>query len=262
MKHFFVIGDRTSHSLSPLIFNHWFALYKVKAKYFFLEIKKTNFEKTLLEIINNKNTFGFNVTTPFKKEVFKHIELKNNHAKNIGAINCVKVQKKNKGINTDWIGYINSIKEHKINKSKKVIVLGYGGASKAIVYGLFYKGFKNVLVFNRSKKLVKVKEKKFFTKQYSLIEKHLTNVGLIINTTPINPLNKKQTQRIDKSVVVSDIVYKPKNTVFLNNFKENTKIYGITMLIEQAIPCFYEWFGFKPKVDKKLIQKLNTRIKR
>ena len=61
--------------------------------------------------------------------------------------------------------------------------------------------------------------------------------------------------------MVSDIVYKPKNTAFLNNFKENRKIYGISMLIEQAIPCFYNWFGFNPKIDKILIKKLNAKIK-
>ena len=116
-------------------------------------------------------------------------------------------------------------------------------------------------MFNRSKKLVNFKEKKFFTKQYSLIDKYLPNANLIINTTPINPLSKKQRTKVGKNVVVSDIVYKPKNTTFLNSFMENKKIYGISMLVEQAIPCFYEWFGFKPSVDRALIRKLNAKIK-
>ena len=261
MKNLFVIGDRTSESLSPLIFNLWFKVYNIQAKYSFVEVKKNNFKKVILDKINNKNTFGFNITIPYKRDIFKLIDIKNNHAKNIGAVNCVIIQKKNKGINTDWIGYLNSIKAFKINKSKKIIVLGYGGASKAIVYGLFYSGFKNVVVFNRSKKEIKFKEKKSYTKQYNTIDKHLNNADLIINTTPINPLNKKQIKVIRSSAVVSDIVYKPKNTAFLNNFKENRKIYGISMLIEQAIPCFYNWFGFNPKIDKILIKKLNAKIK-
>ena len=260
MKHFFVIGDSSSQSLSPTIFNHWFKVYNINAKYYFIEIRKKNFEKTLIDKMNNKKTFGINITMPFKKDVFKYIDLKSSHAKNIGAINCIKIQKKNKGINTDWIGYLNSIKGLKINKSKKIIILGYGGACKAILYGLFHKGFKNIKVFNRSKKLIKSQEKNFFTKQYNTIEKHLTDVSLIINTTPVNPLSKKLTSKISKNVVVSDIVYKPKHTLFLNSFRENKKIYGISMLVEQAIPCFYEWFGFKPKVDKFLIKKLNAKI--
>ena len=171
----------------------------------------------MLDKIKEKNTHGFNITIPFKKDIFKYIGAKNIHALNIGAINCVKILKKNRGINTDWIGYLNSIKGYGINKSKNVLVLGYGGASKAIVYGLFYKGFENVLVFNRSKKLVRYKEKKVFTKKYNTLDKYLANVGLIINTTPINPLNKKQISKVSTNVVVSDIVYKPmkKYTVFL-----------------------------------------------
>ena len=56
------------------------------------------------------------------------------------------------------------------------------------------------------------------------------------------------------------VVYKPKETPFLLNFKKNKKIYGITMLIEQAIPCFRQWFGFSPRVDKALLKKLNSKI--
>ena len=261
MKNFFVIGDRTSKSLSPLIFNHWFKVYNLRANYTSVEVSKNNFEKVLLKKINDKNTFGFNITIPFKRDVFKYIDIKNTHAKNIGAINCVNVSNKKRGINTDWIGYLNSIKDFKINKSKKVIVLGYGGASKAVVYGLFYKGFKNVLVFNRTKKQINTKEKRIFTKKYNKIDKHFVNLGLIINTTPINPLNKKQIKMINKDVVVSDIVYAPKNTDFLNAFEGNKKIYGISMLLEQAIPCFYNWFGFKPEVDNILIKKLDAKIK-
>jgi shikimate dehydrogenase len=261
MKHFFVIGNRTSKSLSPLIFNHWFKIYNIDAKYSFVEVEKNNFEKILLKKINSKKTHGFNVTIPFKADVFKYINIKNNHSKNIGAINCVKIDKINRGINTDWVGYLNSIKECKINKSKKIIILGYGGASKAIIYGLYYKGFKNVIVFNRSKKLIRLKKKNFFTKEYKTIDRHLGDADLIINTTPINPLTKKQIKKVEKNTIISDIVYRPKNTSFLKNFRENTKIYGISMLIEQAIPCFYMWFGFKPKVDYSLIKKLEMKTK-
>ena len=261
MKNFFVIGSKTTQSLSPLIFNYWFKLYKIEAKYFFVETKKNNFEKVLSQKIMDKATFGYNVTIPFKNDVFKHIDTMDNHAKKIGAVNCVKIKKKSKGINTDWIGYLNSIKGYKINKSKKVIILGYGGASKAIVYGLYYKGFKNILVFNRSKKLINLGGRKFFTKEYNVIDKFLHDASIIINTTPINPLSKKQAMIVNKNVLVSDIVYRPKNTTFLNNFKKNKKIYGITMLVEQAIQCFYEWFGYKPRIDLKLMKILNNKIK-
>ena len=66
---------------------------------------------------------------------------------------------------------------------------------------------------------------------------------------------------MSKKTIVSDIVYKPKQTLFLKAFGENKKIYGIQMLIEQAVLCFYFWFGFVPTVDKILLNKINIKIK-
>jgi len=261
MKHFFVIGNQTSESLSPLIFNHWFKKYKLDAKYIFIETKEKDFNRVLTKKIQDGRTSGFNITVPYKKKIIKYLDLKNVHAQNIGAINCVTVDKKIKGINTDWLGYLNSIKEKKINKNKKILILGYGGASQAIFYGFYKKGFKHILVFNRSKKAIKFKGINRYTKKYSLINNHLIDADLIINTTPTNPLSKKHTKLIKKSTLISDIVYRPKETSFLKNFKENRKIYGVSMLIEQAILCFHQWFGFKPNVDKALLKKLNIKTK-
>ena len=94
-----------------------------------------------------------------------------------------------------------------------------------------------------------------------MIDKHLEEAGLVINTTPTNPIKKKQAKLIKKETILSDIVYKPKNTIFLRGFKQNKKIYGISMLLEQAIPCFKHWFGFDPKIDKALIRKIDNKIK-
>ena len=261
MKEFFVIGNQASKSLSPLIFNHWFKKYKIDAKYKYVEVKDRGFDKALAKKTQSNTVSGFNVTIPYKKKIIKHLDIKNIHAKNIGAVNCVSVGNKLKGINTDWVGYLNSIKQEKISKNNKILILGYGGASKAIFYGFLLKGFKNIIVFNRSKKLIKFRGINKYTKGYPLIDKYLDCVDLIINTTPINPLNKKQIKLINNKTLISDIVYKPKETPFLKKFKENKKIYGITMLVEQAIPCFRQWFGFSPKIDKALLKKLNTKTK-
>jgi shikimate dehydrogenase len=161
-----------------------------------------------------KKPKGLNVTIPFKKDIIKYLDNKNIHAQKIGAVNCVTVGKKIKGINTDWVGYLNSIKQEKINKNKNILILGFGGASQAIYYGFFFKGYKNVSVFNRSKKAINIGGTNKYTKDYSLINSYLIKSDLIINTTPINPLNKKQTNLIKKTTIISDIVYKPKETAF------------------------------------------------
>ena len=261
MKNFFVIGGQASKSLSPLIFNYWFKKYNIQARYSFLEVTKKNFENEVLKKLSEKKTRGLNITIPFKKDIIKHLDNKNIHAQKIGAVNCVTVGNKIKGINTDWVGYLNSIKKEKINKNKKILILGFGGASQAIYYGFFIKGYKNVSVFNRSKKFINIAGTNKYTKNYSLISSYLTESDLIINTTPTNPLTKKQTSIIKKTTIISDIVYQPRETAFLKKFKLNKKIYGISMLIEQALPCFKQWFGFVPVVDDALIKKLNKKIK-
>ena len=261
MKNFFVIGDQASKSLSPLIFNHWFKKYNIQAKYSFLEVSKKNFHSQIVKILRDKKTQGLNITIPFKKDVIKFLNNKNIHAQKIGAVNCVTVGNKIKGTNTDWIGYLNSIKQEKINKNKNILILGFGGASQAIYYGFFFKGYKNVSVFNRSKKAIYLAGTNKYTKDYSLINSYLIKSDLIINTTPTNPLSKKQISLIKKTTIISDIVYQPKETPFLKEFKFNKKIYGISMLIEQALPCFKQWFGFVPLVDEALINKLHKKIK-
>jgi len=256
-----VIGDKASTSLSPLIFNHWFEKYNIRAKYYFLEVSKKNFDTEIVKKIRDKKIQGFNVTIPFKKDIIKYLDNKNIHAQNIGAVNCVTIGNKIKGINTDWVGYLNSIKQEKINKNKNILILGFGGASQAIYYGFLFKGYKNVSIFNRSKKTININRSNKYTKDYSLINSYLVKSDLIINTTPTNPLTKKQISLIKKTTIISDIVYQPKETPFLKKFKLNKKIYGISMLIEQALPCFKQWFGFVPIVDEVLIKKLNKKIK-
>ena len=261
MKNFFVIGDQTSKSLSPLIFNHWFKKHNINARYSFLEVTKKSFDSEIIKKLKDKKTQGFNVTIPFKKDIIKHLDNKNVHAQKIGAVNCVTVGNKIKGINTDWVGYLNSIKQEKINKNKNILILGFGGASQAIYYGFFLKGYKKVNVFNRSKKAINISGTNKYTKDYSLINSYLIKSDLIINTTPTNPLNRKQTNLIKKTTIISDIVYQPKETPFLKELKFNKKISGISMLIEQALPCFKQWFGFIPVVDESLIKKIHKKIK-
>ena len=72
MKYFFVIGTKTSKSLSPLIFNHWFKKYKIKAKYSFIEVANQNFDKEVLKKINDEKTHGINITIPYKKKIIKY----------------------------------------------------------------------------------------------------------------------------------------------------------------------------------------------
>ena len=259
MKKFYVIGDNVSKSLSPTIFNYWFKKHKINAKYGFVELNTNNFDRRIKQILKDKSVYGLNITIPFKQKIMKHIDALDRHSRTINAVNCVSKNSKIKGTNTDWLGYYKTLPKKK-EKNKKVIIIGYGGAALAIHYVLKQKGYKKILIFNRTRKRINFEHELKYTKKPSTIERYLKGASIIINTTPKHPLNKNLIGLVNKKTVLSDIVYSPKDTSFLKNFPHNKKIYGISMLLEQAALCFKLWFGFKPPYDLKLISNLEKKI--
>mgnify|MGYP001322607243 CR=1 FL=1 len=191
----------------------------------------------------------------------KHVHNLNKHSKEINAVNCLTVKSKIKGTNTDWIGYFKTLPKNKNLKKKKTLIIGYGGAALAIHYVLKKKGFKHITIINRTKKKLRFENETKYTRSMSGLGKHLKTAQIIINTTPKNPISNKNKKLVGPNVLLSDIVYKPKETNFLKMFPKNKKIYGISMLLEQAIPCFKMWFGFNPRIDPKLTKLLNNKIK-
>ena len=121
---------------------------------------------------------------------------------------------------------------------------------------------KNTLVFNRSKKRIHIPLiSQKTTLPLECLHNHLEEAFLIINTIPKNILNSLKIKKIKKEIAVCDIVYKPKETNFFKHFQNpSVKIYGINMLINQAKPCFFNWFGIKPSEDKALIKKLTKEM--
>ena len=105
-----------------------------------------------------------------------------------------------------------------------------------------------------------MKKKTTYTKNLSQLSDYLADSDLIINSTSINPIDKNTSKLVSPKAILSDIVYKPKETKFLKSFPENKKIYGIYMLLEQAVPCFEMWLGFKPTIDDRLIKILDKKI--
>ncbi len=261
MKIFYVVGSNSSKSLSPVIFNYWFKKYKINAKYSYIQPSKKNFDIKIKKALKDKNLCGLNITIPFKRKIIKHLDLLDSHSKQINAVNCVLIGKKLKGINTDWIGYFKTLPKTKNLNKKKVLIIGYGGAALAIHYVLKKKGFKNITIVNKTKKIIRFSNTKKFTLGISKIKNHIEKADIIINATPKNPINNRHSHLVRKKTILSDIVYQPKETSFLKKFPNNKKIYGISMLLEQAVPCFKLWFGFSPKIDKKLLTALDRKTK-
>lgn len=264
MKTAYVLGENANKSLSPLIFNYWLEKNKIKAKYISKQIEPKNFNKELDHLLQNKDTCGLNITIPFKEAVLKKIDHLDSHSIKIGAVNCL-TRKKDIwfGNNTDWLGFLASISD----KSKKIkkdtaIVIGYGGAAKAIIYGLGFSGFKKIKIFNRTfKKIEKISDnKKVEVFELNELMDHIYNSSIIVNTTPTDVISGLKKIEDQNMPLVSDIVYAPKETNFLSHFPKSSRIYGISMLLYQAVPCFEKWFGVKPIIDKELLGLLNERI--
>ena len=264
IKKFFVIGSKTSESLSPLIFNYWFQKYKINAEYKFKEIKPHNFNKQINEILNEKDIYGFNITIPYKELIINNLSGVDVHSLKIGAVNCAtKINKTWSGKNTDWEGFLTPFLLNTKNIFlENVIVIGGGGAAKAIIYALQKQDIKEIKIFNRTYKNIKNLNTLSKIKTFELfnLKNYITKNSIIINTTPINPLNEIEGLDIDESIIGYDIVYKPKTTEFLSYFKANRRIHGIDMLIYQAAPCFEHWFGITPKIDLNLYKLLSSKI--
>jgi len=274
-KKAYVIGTHVNSSLSPLIFNHWFNKYDVNAKYDYRTIKEKNFNEEVNKILREDDLCGINITTPFKEKIIKNIHQLDAHSKIIGAVNCVTV-KNNKyyGSNTDWLGFGEALLNNNINnktpksktqKNAKTILIGYGGAAKAILYCLTLMGYwnyKNVVVLNRTKRKICIpKCPQIKTLPLEKVLDHIGGARLVINTIPGNVFKDLKIKKIEKRIIVCDIVYKPKETNFLKHFvNPKTKIYGIDMLINQAKPCFYRWFGIAPSADEELVKKISKKI--
>ena len=270
MKKAYVIGKNASKSLSPIIFNYWFKKYNIEGEYGFKEINESDFRKVIPSILKEKDLCGLNITIPFKEKIIEHLNLIDKNAKKIGAVNCISKTKEGfRGTNTDWIGFEESIKwqeKHntsKITSKEKVILIGYGGASKAILYSLLKTGFKKIRVFNRD--FSKIKDlKNVSAHKLDEIENYFSEADLIINTAPIN-YNKDLTLIPPKPNFVEeknthtphgfDACYN-QNTFFLDRFNKKKRFYGLHMLIHQAAPCFHEWYGVMPEVDTKLVSLL------
>ena len=95
--------------MSPTIFNYWFKKYKIKANYGFLQLNKKNFDNKIQQVFLDKKLGGLNITIPFKQDVIKYVDVLDNHSKKINAVNCIVINSKIKGVNTDWLGYYKSI---------------------------------------------------------------------------------------------------------------------------------------------------------
>jgi shikimate dehydrogenase len=195
-------------------------------------------------IKNTKDLKGLNVTIPYKQQVMPYLDKINKKAKAIGAVNTIRITKKGKlvGYNTDCYGFKNAIKPAIKKHHKKALILGTGGASKAIAYTLKDMGISYAYV---SRNLSEGIQFSYDT----LTPEDIKNYQIIINCTPLGTFPNVEEcpnipyQAINKNHVLFDLIYNPEETKFLKQGKKNqaTTLNGLNMLILQAEKAWSIW---------------------
>jgi len=263
-----VIGKNIENSLSPLIHNQIILKYSLNFCYLPFQIAETDLGKAI-QGIKALNIRGVNITFPYKEKVVKFLDEVEESAQRIGAVNTI-VHSKGllTGYNTDVIGFKKSLQEDgKLAiKGEKAVILGAGGAARAVVYALLEEGIEGICIFNRTpEKAEKIKRtlSPFFPKSrisvFSLEEKRLKDkikkAHLLVNTTSLGmPPRVDNTPLPDEklfhpNLLVYDLIYHPARTLFLRQAERAgaKTINGLPMLVYQGIESFYLWTGFKPE---------------
>ena len=257
-KSFAVIGDPIDHSLSPNIHSAAFRELNLDSSYIAYRIPKGELEEGI-EGLKKIKIDGFNVTIPHKIEMMKYLDKTDESCSLIGAVNTVTNKDGIlKGYNTDMDGFLDPFKKKNLDIiNKKVLLIGAGGAARAIVAGFSKEKAKSITITNRTlenaEKLVKFSEQiglnantikieqvKNIAKEYDIIV-NATSIGLK-NEPSIIPLDG-----INEKTIVYDIVYMPINTDFIKKAKEKNAIiiFGYEMLLGQAIRAFEIWHGIE-----------------
>jgi shikimate dehydrogenase len=266
MKRACVIGWPVSHSRSPVIHRYWLKLYRLDGAYE-LEAVRPEEIGDFLKGLGKRGYAGANVTLPHKEAALAAADRPDQAATAIGAANTLWFD--GDGLlhasNTDAYGFMTHLATEAPDWNKDgrpVMVLGAGGAARAILHGLLEAGASQIVLANRTADRAKALAKAFGSR-VSVVpgedrNKALGACGLLVNATSLGMTGKPPLD-IDLSALppdatVADIVYSPLQTPLLAAAKarENRIVDGLGMLLHQAVPGFERWFGVRPKVTPEL----------
>ena len=250
---FCVIGDPISHSLSPVMHNSAFAHTGYNGVYVAFNVKDVS---SAVSGIRGLDIKGVSVTIPHKLAVMEFLDEIDKNAIKIGAVNTItNKQGKLFGCNTDYLGATNALLEKTSIKDKDVIMIGAGGAARAIGYGILSEGGRLTIV-NILKDEGERLAGDLGVKYYPLQEYKDYDCQILINATPIGmspnidemPIKKEYLQ---KEMVVMDIVYNPLKTRLLKEAEDIgcITIGGASMFVYQGVAQFELWTGEKAPLD-------------
>lgn len=268
MEFYGLIGEKLGHSLSPVIHKRVFELLGIEGAYKLFPIPKEDIKYygKSLKVLGIK---GVNVTIPYKQEVMKELDFISDEASKIGAVNTILL-KDNKlyGYNSDYFGFGMLLDNNNIEvKDNVVVVMGNGGAAKALLQYILDNNPKKLYLVTRNKDSVKKSDIK---EGIDLIDyEELKNVkgDVLVNSTPVGMYPNVSKSVVSEDIIKNfdslvDIVYNPKCTEFMKIGQQLGKrvCNGLYMLVGQAIKSQEIWQD--KKIEKEIIDKIYEEIEK
>ena len=245
MKKYGLLGYPLGHSFSRNYFNQKFEAERIDAEYLNFEIPEIKEIKNVIK--ENPELNGLNVTIPYKEQVIPYLDDLDEDARLIGAVNVIKFSKglfgkvKLKGYNSDIIGFKQSIEPLLKEHHRKALILGTGGASKAVFQGLKQLGVASTFVSRKAKEYCITYEE--------ITPKVMEQYTVIVNTTPlgmypnVNACPDIPYDLLTSDYLLYDLLYNPDETLFMRKGKEKGAVVknGLEMLLLQAFAAWEIW---------------------
>lgn len=261
-----VIGWPIDHSLSPRLHGYWLDQYGIDGTYEPIAIAPEDLDARMASL-SGEGFRGINVTVPHKETVMASLDQIDDLARRIGAVNTIVFDEsgKSSGTNTDGYGFIQNILQSQPDmdfKSGPAVVLGAGGAARAICVALMDAGVPEIRLLNRTLEraqgLASDISGPITIVDWSKRNRALGEANLVVNTTTLGMVGKPALELdlsdLADTACVTDIVYAPLETPLLKAaaLRGNPVVGGIGMLLHQARPGFEAWFGHAPEVTLEL----------
>ncbi|MBC1211669.1 shikimate dehydrogenase [Listeria booriae] len=263
-KLYCVIGNPIAHSLSPAMHTALLEKNQLDASYVPFLLEEETFADAMLGL-KTLGISGFNITSPFKEKILPFLDAIDVEAKACGAVNTVVVRDgKWTGYNTDGAGYLEGLQTIKpITHTDQILILGAGGASKAIFHALANRTDANITIANRTveKAINMVAGTRHVAISLQEAETNLADYTIIIQTTSAgltkeNPELPISLQNLAPGTIASDIIYNPAKTAFLEEAETRGAIIqnGLPMFVNQAAIAFQLWTGLD--ADRELMKQI------
>ena len=261
-----VMGWPVMHSRSPMLHNYWFKKHGMAGAYVPLAIRPEHLAAALRGL-HPLGFAGVNVTIPHKQDAMKIVNEVDALARSIGAISCVIVKPDGSlaGTNNDCYGFIHAVRQEHPGwraDAGPIVVIGAGGGSRAVCYGLAQEGARELRLVNRTFDRAKEIAERFGGPIRALPweQRHevLEGAAMVVNTTSCGMVGQPALDitldKLPQGALAADIIYIPLETPFLAAARKrgNRTINGLGMLLNQGRPAWKAWFGIEPEVTAEL----------